>query len=59
MISIEIFAFLVQVSRLASRIGQTRGIQSNRLQFQEAGVAKYLIILAPFAAGAGIVAYAK
>lgn len=31
----------------------------NNHQIQEAGVGKYLVILAPFAAGAGVVAYAK
>lgn len=48
-----------QVSRLASRIGQTRRIHSNQHQIQEAGVGKYIIILAPFAIGGGAVAYAK
>lgn len=44
---------------MASRVKQHRAIHSNPHQLQEAGVGKYLIILAPFAAGTGIVAYAK
>ncbi|XP_055313311.1 MICOS complex subunit Mic60 isoform X2 [Sitodiplosis mosellana] len=47
------------VGRLVSRVNQHRAIHSNPHQLQEAGVGKYLIILAPFAAGAGVVAYAK
>lgn len=48
-----------QVSRLVSRYGQTRRIHINNHEIQEAGIGKYLVILAPFAAGAGVVAYAK
>ncbi|XP_031616740.1 MICOS complex subunit Mic60 isoform X2 [Contarinia nasturtii] len=47
------------VSRLASRIKQHRSIHSNPHQLQEAGVGKYLVLLAPIAAAAGVVAYAK
>lgn len=47
------------VSRLSLRYGQTRHIHLNSHHIQEAGVGKYLVILAPFAAGAGVVAYAK
>lgn len=46
-------------SRLTSGIKQFRSIHSNQHQIQEAGVGKYIVLLAPFAAGAGVVAYAK
>lgn len=50
---------LFQASRLTSGIKQFRSIHSNKHQIQEAGVGKYIVLLAPFAAGAGVVAYAK
>lgn len=53
------FSIFFQASRLTSGIKQFRSIHSNQHQIQEAGVGKYIVLLAPFAAGAGVVAYAK
>lgn len=46
-------------SRLTSGIKQFRSIHSNQHQIQEAGVGKYIVLLTPFIAGAGVAAYAK